>query len=204
MLVDVQAPYRWNLRRLQLGTTLDIGCGLGCNLKSLSKDSIGVDHNTYCIDIVASHGFQGFTPETFEKSPYYQPAQFDSLLFAHVLEHMSESDALRLIKKYIPVLKPNGQVVLITPQEYGFHSEPSHIRFMDHDALRRMCQWCDLTVVREYSFPLPRALGACLNTMNLFVSAVSGEAFTPDQTTCYYLRRPRPYVRVRHRKSGIS
>jgi hypothetical protein len=27
--LDVQAPYRWNLRRQQLGRTLDVGCGIG-------------------------------------------------------------------------------------------------------------------------------------------------------------------------------
>ena len=31
-VLDVQAPYRWNLRRLGLGFTLDIGCGIGRNL----------------------------------------------------------------------------------------------------------------------------------------------------------------------------
>ncbi len=27
--LDVQAPYRWNLSRLNLGFTLDVGCGIG-------------------------------------------------------------------------------------------------------------------------------------------------------------------------------
>ena len=34
-LLDVQAPYRWNIRRLGLGRTLDVGCGLGRNLAHL-------------------------------------------------------------------------------------------------------------------------------------------------------------------------
>ena len=44
-VLDVQAPYRWNLKRQKLGRTLDVGCGIGRNLVSLSDDSVGVDHN---------------------------------------------------------------------------------------------------------------------------------------------------------------
>ena len=29
--LNVQAPYRWNLRRQRLGRTLDVGCGIGLN-----------------------------------------------------------------------------------------------------------------------------------------------------------------------------
>ncbi len=48
-LLDVQAPYRWNLRRQSLGRTLDVGCGWGRNLASLDPSSVGVDHNLYLI-----------------------------------------------------------------------------------------------------------------------------------------------------------
>ncbi|MBV9592170.1 MAG: hypothetical protein JO147_00020, partial [Actinobacteria bacterium] len=35
-LLPVQAPYRYNMRRLPLGHTLDIGCGIGRILEHLS------------------------------------------------------------------------------------------------------------------------------------------------------------------------
>ena len=47
--VDVQAPYRWNLRRHQLGRTLDVGCGLGRNLTALpagSPDTVHISATT--------------------------------------------------------------------------------------------------------------------------------------------------------------
>ena len=43
--LNVQAPYQWNLRRLDPGLTLDLGCGIGRNLAALGTGSIGVDHN---------------------------------------------------------------------------------------------------------------------------------------------------------------
>lgn len=48
-VLNVQAPYRAHLRRLQLGFTLDVGCGIGRNLSHLDSNGIGVDHNAEAI-----------------------------------------------------------------------------------------------------------------------------------------------------------
>lgn len=45
---DVQAPYRWNLRGLRLGFTLDVGCGIGRNLVTFDGHGVGIDHNQSC------------------------------------------------------------------------------------------------------------------------------------------------------------
>jgi SAM-dependent methyltransferase len=44
-LLNVQAPYRSNLRRLAPGFTLDVGCGVGRNLAHLDGLAVGVDAN---------------------------------------------------------------------------------------------------------------------------------------------------------------
>ena len=41
--LDVQAPYRWNLRRLKPGFMLDVGCGLGRNLELVLGVCVVVD-----------------------------------------------------------------------------------------------------------------------------------------------------------------
>ncbi len=53
---DVQAPYRWNLRRLKLGNVLDVGCGIGRNLMHLDPGSVGIDHNPYSIEVARQRG----------------------------------------------------------------------------------------------------------------------------------------------------
>jgi len=171
-LLGVQAPYRWNLRRLKPGFTLDIGCGLGRNLKHLDGNGIGVDHNPHMVQVARSRGFQAFTPDEFRETKYSKPNGFDCLLLAHVLEHMTEEEAVSLLLTYLPLLKAQGQVIIMTPQERGYRSDATHVQFVDFDTLRSMARRAGLTVVREFSFPMPRWFGT-LFKYNEFVS-ISG------------------------------
>lgn len=158
-ILDVQRPYRWNLRRLGLGRTLDVGCGIGRNLQNLGDTSVGVDHNADSVATARLRGLTAFTPEEFWATPVSAPATFDSLLVAHVMEHVDGDVAHALVREYLPCLRPGGQVVFITPQEVGFRSDPTHVRFVDVEVLRGHAERLGLAVARAYSFPLPRAAG---------------------------------------------
>ena len=169
-LLDVQRPYRWNLRRHQLGYVLDVGCGTGRNLINLGGRSagVGVDHNVDSIAAARARGLEAFLPEEFRGSPHAAGRRFDALLIAHVLEHMPRAEATALLAAYIPFVRPRGQVVLITPQEAGYRSDETHVAFTDLDALADIATAAGLTVERRYSFPLPRVFGR-LFTHNEFV-----------------------------------
>ena len=158
-LINVQAPYRWNLHRLNLGFTLDIGCGLGRNLLNLDGNGVGIDHNERSVEIARSRGLQAFTADDFQKSPFNSPSRFDSLLLSHVAEHMTEQEVVDLMKAHIDLVKPGGQVVIITPQESGYRSDPTHVQFMNFESLRRIVQQSGLIYIKEYSFPFPRVFG---------------------------------------------
>lgn len=166
--MDVQAPYRWNLRRLGLGRVLDVGCGLGRNLAHLGPDSVGVDHNAESIRIANERGLTAYTVDEFAASPDARLEGYDSLLFAHVLEHMNREAARSLVRVYLPYLKPRGRVCLITPQEKGYRSDATHVEYVDMEGLRSVATELGLTVERAYSFPLPRAFGNVF-TYNEFV-----------------------------------
>ena len=130
-VLDVQAPYRWFLRRLRLGRTLDVGCGIGRNLDNLDGNAVGVDHNAEAIATCRARGFVAYTVDEFPDSVDAVRASFDALLFAHVLEHMPRDDAVALVEGYLPYLRRPGRVVLITPQERGHASDATHVEFMD-------------------------------------------------------------------------
>lgn len=158
-VLDVQAPYRWNLRRQRLGRTLDVGCGIGRNLGALSSDSVGVDHNKESVAEARRRGFTALDTEEWRDSELRAPASFDSILLAHVVEHMDEPGAVALLQDYLPYLKPRGRVFFICPQERGYASDPTHVRFVDLDALTSLSRQVGLEPLKRFSFPLPRAAG---------------------------------------------
>jgi len=158
-VLDVQAPYRWNLRRLQLGFTLDLGCGIGRTLVNLGGNGVGVDHNPESVNICRARGLSAFTPEQFRASEYGVTASFDSLLLSHVIEHMTELEAKQLVGEYVGDIKPGGLLVLITPQEVGYRSDSTHVHFADFQVNAAVCESLGAHVVRQYSFPFPRFVG---------------------------------------------
>lgn len=175
-LLDVQAPYRWNLRRLGLGFTLDVGCGLGRNLVNLRGNGVGVDHNAESVRAASARGLTAYTPEEFLRSSYAIEGRFDSLLLAHVAEHMREADAVSLLRSYLRYVRSGGRVVVICPQEKGYTTDPTHVRFLDLQAMRSLCEQVGTSVQRSYSFPFPRFAGKVF-PYNEFVVVARREEF---------------------------
>ncbi|WP_308796719.1 class I SAM-dependent methyltransferase [Agromyces silvae] len=157
--IDVQAPYRWNLRRLRLGRVLDVGCGLGRNLVGLDAGSVGVDHNAESIRIARARGLQAYTPDEFFAAPEAEPGAFDTLLFAHVLEHLPSEAGVDLVRQYVPYLVEDGRLCFITPQPRGYRSDATHVTYIDLDGLRERAEQLGARVERASSFPLPRLFG---------------------------------------------
>lgn len=164
--VDVQAPYRWNLRWLSPGRMLEIGCGIGRNLHI--PGSIGVDPNPSCIAIARSRGFNAFTPDELRE----KPQSFDSLLIAHVLEHLNSAQVEAMLFNYLVYLKPRGKLILITPQERGFAPDSTHVRFVDFAMLHGIVAQYGFAVEKSYSFPFPRWAGRFFRYNEFVVTAI--------------------------------
>ncbi len=157
--LDVQAPYRWNLRRLDLGFTLDLGCGTGRNLAHLNGSGVGIDHNEHSVAAARARGLEAYTGEEFACSTYAEAGRFDALLVAHVLEHMQLEAAIALVGEHLRYVRAGGRVVLITPQEAGFASDATHVAFTGFAELERVLAAHALALERRYSFPFPRFVG---------------------------------------------
>lgn len=159
-LLNVQLPWKRRMQRLHLGRVLDIGCGNGRNLRYLDPSSVGVDHNAGLVQAARESGVTALTvDEFFADATVAEPESFDSLLLAHVIEHLQPAEAEKIIGSYLPYLKHGGKVVWITPQERGYASDPTHVTFADFAGLKRLAERLRLTVVRTYSFPFPRWTG---------------------------------------------
>jgi 2-polyprenyl-3-methyl-5-hydroxy-6-metoxy-1,4-benzoquinol methylase len=168
--LDVQAPYRWNIRRLNAGFVLDIGCGIGRNLHHLGGHGVGIDTNEHCVRAARARGLTAFSPDEFRSvAEYNRPDRFDSILLAHVAEHMTEDQVVGLLQEYEALLRPEGRLILIAPQEAGFRSDPTHVQLMDFTSLARISDRLGYLRERAFSFPFPRWAGR-LFTYNEFVS----------------------------------
>ena len=158
-LLDVQAPYRWNVRRLCPGRVLDVGCGVGRNLAHLGDRAVGVDHNAHSVEVARQRGGTAYTPDELGPAGQAEPASYDCLLAAHLLEHLPEAEATGLLRSYLPLVRPGGRVVLITPQELGWRSDATHVRWVGPAELRRTAEQLGLRLDAQRSFPFPRPAG---------------------------------------------
>ena len=87
---------------------------------------------------------------------------------AHVLEHLTEPLAQWLLGEYLPFVRSGGRIVIVTPQERGFVSDDTHVRFVDDVRIAQHCVRLGLAVEKSYSFPFPRRVGT-LFAYNEFV-----------------------------------
>ena len=154
-------PYAWKVRRLAAGRVLDVGCGIGRCLDFVRPRGVGVDPNETAIAVCREKGHEAYVPDEFAAG--YRGGEsdqrFDTLLCAHVLEHLDEPTGVELLRTYLPYLAPDARLVLITPQERGQRSDPTHVRLIDAAAMTRLAEQCGLTIDSISSFPLPRAFG---------------------------------------------
>lgn len=158
-LFNVQYPYKWNILRLKPGFVLDIGCGIGRNLLHLNGHGIGVDHNPTSVAVCKSRGLNAFTVDEFMQSVYHKPETFDTILLAHVAEHMTRAEVVKVIDQYAYLLKKGGRIIVITPQERGFQSDDTHVEFMDFKKTDGILLETGFTTIKQYSFPFPRFIG---------------------------------------------
>ncbi|GAA2742231.1 MULTISPECIES: class I SAM-dependent methyltransferase [Kitasatospora] len=151
--------HHWHLRSLRLGRVLDVGCGVGRNLRDLPPGSVGVDRDAAAVAVGRSRGLDCFTDREFLAASAFGPGTFDSLLCAHVLEHLPGRVADDLLDTFLPYVRPGGRVVLICPQEAGFATDATQVRPVDFAGLREHAGRLGLAVHRQYSFPLVRRAG---------------------------------------------
>jgi SAM-dependent methyltransferase len=159
LLLDVQRPYRHNITKHCTGRVLEVGCGTGRNLRNLRGAGIGVDINDQAVAYARSKGYEAFTAAEFPESPFAVEESFDSLLMAHVLEHMADDEGQAVLDSYLPYLRPGGVVMLVCPQEKGYASDATHTRWVAFDEMRIHAVRAGLAVTHAYSFPFPRSAG---------------------------------------------
>ena len=152
-------PYRWKIRRIANGNVLEVGCGIGRNLNFLGFRAVGVDHNLMSIKVCRDRGFTAYTPDEFFALPDIASKKFDTILFSHVIEHLTPADARALLRTYVEHLAPSGKLIIICPQKRGFASDSTHVTYFDLDSLTQLAASVQCSKFSRKSFPFPAFFG---------------------------------------------
>lgn len=120
----VRADYTFNvLKSLKnLFTTLDIGCGSGLLVDTLSHanfKSTGLDNSPQAISFAQEHCAGDFICGTIDDIK----DKYDAITICHLLEHMSDPTGFLRKVKYI--LNPLGFLYIAVPNLYSFHHAPA-------------------------------------------------------------------------------
>ena len=151
-------PFLLSLQRRHLGRTLDVGCGIGRNLAVLPTGSVGVDHNADSVALARARGLDAITVEEL-KARAYPMGSFDALLVSHVIEHLDPAGGRALMESYLPYVRRRGSVLILCPQERGFASDATHVRWTTDEDLLALCREVGLGPGSCRSFPFPRWAG---------------------------------------------
>lgn len=158
-VLNVQAPYRARIRSYNLGRTLEIGCGIGRLLVALPFGSVGIDHNPHSIADCRRLGLEAYTTEDFLASHRARDNEFDSMMLAHVLEHMTLDEGRDLLAEYLRFIRPGGKVLLICPQQKGYTTDHTHVQYLSGETMMVVARRAGLQTTKASSFPLPAKAG---------------------------------------------
>lgn len=131
---------------------LDIGCGSGKILARLRAEGhrvVGVDPDPVARDVAHSRGLHVLAGTAEALPDAISSEQYDAIFMTHVLEHTV--DPIQAIHNAIALLKPNGKLIIETPNNaaIGFEQAgaawrwldiPRHLNFFTPQSLRAMCE----------------------------------------------------------------
>ncbi len=162
---------------LEPGTLLDIGCGPGTFIGSLSSEAhaIGVDISEQQILYAREHN--GGTGRTFTvcgEPPFdFADDTFDTVTLIELIEHLEHDHCVTLLKEARRVLKPGGDMFVSTPDYSGLWPyletlvnrlgdvsyEDQHITRFNKSMMRNLLETAGLEVswIENYQFLSPFA-----------------------------------------------
>ncbi|MCL7411683.1 MAG: class I SAM-dependent methyltransferase [Methanosarcinaceae archaeon] len=108
LIVDNQIKKLSNTSKI-----LEVGCGTGTNLKSISKygDVTGIDFSKNALDFCKRRTHNPLILADAEKLPIDKET-FDLIVALDVIEHLNDEDAL---SEFYRILKPNGFLIITVP-----------------------------------------------------------------------------------------
>jgi len=119
-------------------TLLDLGCGSGEFLAFLGDCGFtraeGVDVSESRVREASARGLKATRADAFELLGS-AAGRFDAIVALDVLEHFTREEGLNLLGRVFRALKPNGRLVLQTPNGQGLFAGPVALGDLTHAAV---------------------------------------------------------------------
>jgi len=148
---QVTERLRHHLPRLTgQGPVLDLGCGRGELLRLLKDNGTeawGVDSDAHMAEAARVRGVAVEHGDLFVALDACEPESLGAITSFHVIEHLSLNDQIRLIRMSRRALRPEGVLLLETPNplslvagSINFLCDPTHVRPLHPDTLAFMME----------------------------------------------------------------
>jgi len=165
--------FRRLLRRLEKllpnrGTLLDVGAATGLLLVEARQrgwDVTGIEPSRWAVEIAARKYGLALHPESFEDFEAREK-KFDALTLVDIIEHTPYPR--KLIEKARDCLKPNGILVIVTPDiksltarlagNRWWHFRPGHLGYFQRQSLQKLVELASFEILKwkrySWSFSL--------------------------------------------------
>lgn len=154
---------------------LDLGCGRGEFVELLTMHHVpvtGVDANPDMVDFCRERGLNVVLADAFDYLYHCEDGSLDAIFSAQVVEHLSPTQAVKLIALCAAKLRPAGVLVVETVNIHcpstlsSFFLDPTHIRPMPVELLKFIVEQCSLKIRGvKYSSPVDSALSFALDVV---------------------------------------
>ncbi len=136
------------------GKILDIGCSTG-NFLVQCKDGVGIDCDKEQLKIAKQRGLKVFYHDCNKKLPFHNNS-FDGVNCRHVIEHLEHKNILPFMKEIKRILKPNGKLILMTPDvkrvKGEFWHDYTHKHPFNKKSLYKACFDAGFSKIDVYNF----------------------------------------------------
>jgi SAM-dependent methyltransferase len=138
-----EAGYRAVLERMGEGCVLDVGCGQGfesARFLTPGRTVVGADYSADAVAEAAAHyGPEGLrVARTDATGLAFLPGSFDAACSSHLIEHFVDPEPH--VAELARVLKDDGTLFVLTPNEPADFENPFHLHLFDRDELRAMLE----------------------------------------------------------------
>lgn len=150
------------------GLVLEVGCGSSpCGLLINHRDYVGIDPNKGKIEYMQNKQLSKslFLHGTLDTVTFIEKEYFDTVLFIEVIEHLDGMDEAKYnLTKMYELLKPDGKMVVATPNFGGFMGkwmdrlyglfqknayQKEHQLKFDLPSLKDLCRECGFEYVKS-------------------------------------------------------